>query len=181
MNIIGWSGTSAGWLGFASDEQLCAAIEDATGIPATTSVIGLNAALEKLGVRRLGLLTPYTTDVQQRIVRNYGDVGVEVVRERHLSVKSNSEIAEIGQEVLGEGVRAVAGVEDEGDGEGRGRVQAVTTFCTNLMAADKVVEWEREVGVPVLDTVATVVWDSLRKCGVDTKPLAKDWGSLFEL
>ncbi|KAH8819097.1 hypothetical protein F5884DRAFT_848433 [Xylogone sp. PMI_703] len=31
INIIGWSGTSAGWLGFDKDEELCAKIEELTG------------------------------------------------------------------------------------------------------------------------------------------------------
>jgi maleate isomerase len=43
---MGWSGTSAGWLGFGLDERLCEAIHDATGLPATTSTLGLNRALE---------------------------------------------------------------------------------------------------------------------------------------
>lgn len=170
--MIGWSGTSAGWLGFESDEVLCTTIESETGIRATTSVLALNSAIRALGVEKLGLVTPYAADVQEAIMRNYGGVGVEVLAERHLSVRDNLAIAEVGTEVLGGLVRGV--VED-------GHVQAVSTFCTNLLAAHRVVEWEGEIGVPVLDSVATVVWDMLRRCGVDTKPLAKEWGSLFEL
>jgi len=33
--------------------------------------------------------------------------------------------------------------------------------------------------VPVYDTIATVVWKSLRLAGVDTRRLAR-WGRLFE-
>lgn len=71
VDVIGWSGTSAGWLGFERDAALCRGIEKATGIPATTSVLALNELLERTGVRRLGLVTPYLDDVQQRIVRQY--------------------------------------------------------------------------------------------------------------
>ena len=38
---------------------------------------------------------------------------------------------------------------------------------------------EAEFGVPVYDTIATVVWKSLRLAGVDTRRLT-GWGSLFE-
>src|SRR3984885_6797248 len=42
VDVIGWNGTSSGWLGFDADEQLCQSITAATGIPATTSVLALN-------------------------------------------------------------------------------------------------------------------------------------------
>src|ERR1700743_3592095 len=42
VDIIGWSGTSSGWLGFHADEELCETITAATGVPATTSVLALN-------------------------------------------------------------------------------------------------------------------------------------------
>jgi len=41
VDIIGWSGTSAGWLGFDKDVTLCDEIEKVTGIKATTSVLAL--------------------------------------------------------------------------------------------------------------------------------------------
>lgn len=37
---------------------------------------------------------------------------------------------------------------------------------------------EAETGIPVYDTIATVVWKSLRLAGVDTRAL-RGWGRLF--
>ena len=37
VDVIAWNGTSAGWLGFERDVELCRQIAEATGIPATTS------------------------------------------------------------------------------------------------------------------------------------------------
>ena len=37
---------------------------------------------------------------------------------------------------------------------------------------------EAETGIPVYDTIATVVWKSLRLAGVDTRAL-QGWGRLF--
>src|SRR4051794_22014579 len=34
VDVIAWNGTSAGWLGFERDVQLCDRIKQATGIPA---------------------------------------------------------------------------------------------------------------------------------------------------
>ncbi|KAL2859022.1 Asp/Glu/hydantoin racemase [Aspergillus pseudodeflectus] len=174
VDIIGWSGTSSGWLGFEADEALCGAITEATGIPATTSVLALNKACKKFGVERLGLVTPYVDDVQDAIVKTYGSLGIEVSEERHLGLSKNTAFAEIGEEVLdGMVAEVVRGRNSEAKG-----VQAITTFCTNLRAAQRVSFWEKEHGVPVFDTVATVVWDMLRHCEVNTAPL-RDWGVLF--
>ncbi|TVY46351.1 hypothetical protein LOCC1_G003612 [Lachnellula occidentalis] len=100
VDIIGWSGTAAGWLGFEKDVELCAEIEKETGIKATTSVLALNKVLELWSVERLGLVTPYVDDVQAKIVQNYGKIGVQIVGEKHLRVEKNNAIADIGEEVL---------------------------------------------------------------------------------
>ncbi|MBT5192106.1 MAG: Asp/Glu/hydantoin racemase, partial [Rhodospirillaceae bacterium] len=65
---IAWNGTSAGWLGFANDEALCARITESTGAPATTSILANNDLFRRHGVRKFGLVTPYTDDVQARIL-----------------------------------------------------------------------------------------------------------------
>lgn len=124
-------------------------------------MVALNKALEIWGVKKLGLATPYTDDVQEAIVRNYRELGVEIGKdmERHLRVEKSTDIADIGQQEL-EGM--VGHVTAAG-------VDAVTTFCTNLNAAQWVEKWEKKYETPVFDTVTTVVWDMLRNCGVDMK------------
>ena len=138
---------------------------------ATTSVLGLNRALRLcLGVKRLGLVTPYMDDVQQLIISNYQSVGIEIGAgmERHLRIERNTDIAEIGEDVLDGMVEEVV----------RGGVEAVSTFCTNLVAAQRVDYWERKHGIPVLDTVTIVVWDMLRVLGVEAKGV-EGWGMIW--
>jgi maleate isomerase len=169
VDSIGWSGTSAGWLGFARDEELCRRITEATGIPATTSVLALNEILAKTGTRTLGLATPYVADVQARIVANYRAAGVRVVAERHLGISVNFDFAAVGEDALRAMVRELAAA----------RPEAITTFCTNLRAAQLATELEGETGIPFYDTVSTVVWKQLRMAGVDTRQV-KGWGRLFQ-
>ena len=111
VDIIGWSGTSAGWLGFDKDIRLCEEIEKATGIRATTSILALNKALELWGITKLGLITPYQDDVQMKIMENYAAIGVVIEEgmEKHLRVVKNTDIAEIGEKVLDELVKDVVG------------------------------------------------------------------------
>ena len=168
VDVICWSGTSAGWLGFDTDERLCARISDATGIAATTSVLALNEILALRGARTLGLVTPYVADVQQRIVANYARLGIECVAERHLDLQVNFAFSEVTPETLKQLVRDVA----------RDRPDAISTFCTNLRAAQLVGALEAETGVPVYDTVSMVVWKALKLAGADTTTL-RGWGRLF--
>jgi len=168
VDVIAWNGTSSGWLGFDKDEALCKQITEATGIPATTSVLALNEILEKTGARRFGLATPYLNDVQQRIVANYQRSGFDCSAERHLDLHVNYSFAEVEEDTIGKMVRELAAE----------KPQAITTFCTNLRAAHLVEALEAETGIPVYDTIATVVWKSLRLAGVDTRAL-QGWGRLF--
>lgn len=168
VDVIAWNGTSSGWLGFEADERLCRRITEATGIPATTSMLALNEILARTGVTRLGLVTPYTDDVQARIVANYAGLGHACADERHLGLRDNFSFSE----VPGERIAALA---HEVAAAGP---QALAVVCTNLRAAPLVEALEAELGLPVYDTIATVVWKSLLLAGVDPSRVT-GWGRLF--
>ena len=168
VDAIGWSGTSAGWLGFDADRRLVERVRDRTGIPATTAVLALNELIAIGGVRRLGFVTPYTGDVQQRIVENYRALDIDVVAERHLGIRENHAFAAVDPERLFELAREVAAA----------GAQAITTFCTNLHAAPLAPRIEAELGVTMLDTVSTTVWGLLRLAGADPAAV-RGWGKLF--
>jgi maleate isomerase len=169
VDVIAWNGTSSGWLGFDADVALCERITSETGIAACTSVLALNEAMTMSGRKRFGLATPYLADVQQRIVSNYARSGYDCVAERHLGRHVNFEFAEVTAEQIMLMARAVAA----------DKPQCITTFCTNLHAANLVPALEAELGVPVYDTISTAVWKSLRLAGVDTRRV-QGWGRLFQ-
>ena len=170
VDVIGWSGTSAGWMGFETDEKLCKAIEKNTSIPATTSTLGLNRVLERIGAKQMGLVTPYTAEMNEAIRSNYAGIGLEIPpsQERHLGILENVKIAEIDESTLDGMVDAVS----------RGGASVVTTFCTNLSAAKRVDHWEKKYDITVLDSVATVVWDMLRMT-IRRPNLVKGWGRML--
>ncbi|RYF18883.1 MAG: Asp/Glu/hydantoin racemase [Comamonadaceae bacterium] len=169
VDVIGWSGTSSGWLGFERDRALVRRIRERTGIPATTAVLALNELLALRGIRRLALVTPYTADVQERIVENYRALGIEVVAERHLGIRVNHDFAGVAPETLAALMREVTAA----------RPEAITTFCTNLHAAQLAPAIERELGIPLLDTVSTTVWGMVRAAGASPAGIV-GWGELFQ-
>ena len=170
VDVIAWNGTSAAWLGFDTDERLCEAITVATGIPATTSMLALNAALAAYGARRFALVTPYLQEIQERIVENYRKLGLACVAERHLNDPGNFSFALVSDDAITAMIREVA----------KAKPEAIATVCTNLRAAPLVAALERELQVPILDTIAVVVWRSLRLAGADPARV-QGWGRLWEL
>jgi maleate isomerase len=116
----------------------------------------------------LGLVTPYTDDVQQAIVKNYATIGVDCRQERHLGRSHNAGFADIPvstfDDMVGELVESGA--------------KHISVFCTGLNAAQRVYFWEERYGICVLDTVATVMWDALNIAGVDVNRVT-GWGSIF--
>jgi maleate isomerase len=168
VDVIGWSGTSSGWLGFDADVRLCERIRQRTGIPATTAVLALNELLSRRGIKKLALVTPYTADVQQRIIDNYRTLGIEVVAERHLGISVNHDFALVEPTTLRRLMTEVS----------LSHPEAITTFCTNLHAAGLAEEVETSLGMSLLDTVSTTVWGMLRQTGVDPARV-RGWGSMY--
>ena len=169
VDVIAWNGTSSGWLGFETDVALCRRIEQETGVRCCTSVLALNEIMEKTQRKRFGLVTPYLDDVQAAIVANYARSGFECVAERHLNRSVNFSFSEVEPTQIVQMAHEAA----------EARPQCLTTFCTNLRAAQLAPTLEAALGLPVYDTVSTAVWKSLRLCGVDTRRV-KGWGSVFD-
>lgn len=168
VDVIAWNGTSAGWLGFEADVQLCCAITAATGIRATTSVLALQEICRDRHLNRIGLVTPYLTEVQQRIMANFADAGMHCIAEQHLNLSVNFSFSEVKRKKVASLIHDIA----------INRPQAIMTCCTNLRAAPLVAELEKEIGIPIYDTVSAVIWKSLKLADIAPASV-QAWGSLF--
>jgi maleate isomerase len=166
--VIAWNGTSASWLGFARDEALCDEIRQRTGIAATSTVLALNQVLRATGARRLGLVTPYLSEIQDRIIANYARAGIEIVADRRLEDSGNFSFACYSPARVAEHIREVTAAKPD----------AVAVVCTNFRGADHVETIERESGVMVIDSVAVTLWGALRAVGVPPSRI-KGAGRLF--
>lgn len=168
VDVIAWNGTSSGWLGFETDETLCREIEKTTGIPGTSSVLALNEIFRLTGVTRFGLVTPYLDEIQEKIIANYASSGFECVSERHLRDRGNFSFSEVSETQIADMIRAVAA----------DKPQAITVFCTNLRGAPVADALEKEIGIPVYDSVSTAVWKSMKIAGAEPRRI-RGWGRLF--
>ncbi|WP_167406651.1 maleate cis-trans isomerase family protein [Bradyrhizobium forestalis] len=169
VDAIAWNGTSASWLGIGRDRSLCEAITARTAVAATTSTLACIEAARALGAKRVGLVSPYTDDVQRRIGEVWSEEGVAPHAERHLGLRDNFSFGEVTPATIADMIRAVAA-------EG---ADAIVVLCTNLDAAALAAPLERELGVAVLDSVAVTLWRTLELAGGDITAFA-EWGCIFQ-
>lgn len=168
VHSICWNGTSASWLGFDKDRALCRAITEATGIPATSAVLGLEQIFRGSGVKRFGLVSPYLEDVQNRIVATFLGEGFDCVAERHRDLRDNFSFSEVNAAALRQMVAEVSAE----------RPDAITILCTNLAGAPLVEELEETFGIPIYDSTAVALRAACLSAGVDPSRV-KGWGSVF--
>jgi maleate isomerase len=168
VDVIAWNGTSASWIGFERDERLCERITASTGIQACTTVLAYRDLLRRLGAKRIGLVTPYRQEVQDKIIANWNSEGLHCVAERHLSLQDNFSFAEVPEAEVASLIEDVV----------REGCDAVAVVCTNMRGAGAAEPLERKLGVPVLDSIAVTLWACLIATGIDPSCI-RGWGSLF--
>jgi maleate isomerase len=128
------------------------------GVACTTPVTAAFAAFEALGARRIGVLTPYSPEVNA-VVRGYLDAhGAEVAAFATFDKRDDREAARISVDSIAAGVAALA----------RGaRLDAVFVSCTSLRLAESVAAIEAEVGIPITSSDHALAWHCLRLAGIN--------------
>jgi len=167
VDVIAWNGTSGSWLGAEHDREITAAITEVTGVQATTSTLAYLDAFEKFDIRSVALLTPYTTDVNRRVIARYSTYGIRVVSDHGIGLSDNESFARVTPDELLPASRELAARAPD----------ALIYLCTNLYGAPAVGPVERELRVAVLDSVAVTLWHCLTL--VDAPLLDQRWGRLL--
>ncbi|WP_434616583.1 maleate cis-trans isomerase family protein [Arthrobacter sp. A5] len=170
VDVLAWNGTAGSWLGADHDREMVRQITAATGIPATTSTLAYLDAFQAFGISRVGLVTPYTQDVNDAVITSYRTEGISIVGERHLGLSVNESFARVDPaELLAPSKELLSDADAQ--------PQALIYLCTNLYGAPIVAQMERDHGVPVLDSVAVTLWKCLSMAGASG--LDPQWGRLL--
>lgn len=151
VEVIMWNGSSGSWLGIQRDQELSAELARICGVPASTSTLALLESCRMHGVKRLGLVTPYSAEVNADIAREYASVGIEVVAESHLGIQDNMGFSCVPEADLAQEVRAIAPGAD-----------AAMILCTNLNGAFVAPLLEAELGIPVFDSITITLSHALQ-------------------
>jgi maleate isomerase len=169
LDVVAWNGSKGGSLDFALDHELVRRLEARTGARSTTSTLAIDRVFREDGVRRFALCCPYVESYRDRIVATFSREGYECTAAVTAGLSDNYSFSRIPADQIAAMLREVAG----------SRPQAIVTFCTNFPAAPIVAEMERELGIPIYDSVTMGVWGVLEMLGLDTRP-GRPWGRVFE-
>lgn len=152
VDVLIWGGTSAAWLGIETDLEWSEVITRETGIPATTCVLEMNRQLAQRAVRRVALVTPYTADVQSRIIATYRSLDFDVVAEAHHGGAVSNDYAAIAPQAIAAMIRSVA----------TARPEAILVMCTNMRGAACAAAMEAETGIWIIDSAQATFDAGLR-------------------
>jgi len=166
VGVVCWNGTRGAALGLAHDQTLAAAMGEAAGCIGLTTVMATVRLLERLGVRRVGMVAQ---GPMAEAAAHAAGLPVEVAGLKGLGIRDNAAASAVEPGALAGLVREMAA-----------EAEAVLIWSTNLPGLPLVPELEAELGIPVLDSASIGVWACLEALGVDRRPAARH-GRLFAL
>ncbi len=147
VEAIVWGGTSASWLGLEHDISFVNLMQQQTGVPTGSCVLEINRQLRALGAKKLGMITPYKSDVAEQINRNYEAMGFEVTASVHDGGDLSNDFASISQDTIATMIRTVAAAGPH----------AIIIMCTNVAGAALAKSMSDEVGCPIIDSAAATL------------------------
>lgn len=169
LDVVAFGCTSATMT--LGEEAVFAEIRKARpNVACTTPVTAALAAFRALGVKGIGLLTPYAPEINENLVDYFNGRGVNIAAVATFDRRDDREAARISVTSIGAAVQRMAAT--------RG-VQAIFVSCTSLRVAEAAAGLERRTGVPVTSSNHAMAWHCLRLAGVDDGQ--PDAGRLFEL
>jgi maleate isomerase len=169
LDVVGFGCTSATMT--LGEETVFAEIHKVRPDAAcTTPVTAALAAFRALGAKGIGLLTPYSREINARLVRYFEGRGVDIAAVATFDREDDREAARISVPSI------VAAAERMAAAPG---VDAIFVSCTSLRVAEAVAEIERLTGVATTSSNHAMAWHCLRLAGIED--VVAGAGRLFAL
>lgn len=115
----------------------------------TEPVSALIAACAALGVRRLGVLSPYVAEVSERLFATIGAAGIQIAAFGSFDTAEEARVARISPESIVAAACAIAAAP---------ATDAMFLSCTNMRTLDVIEEIEERTGKPVLSSNQVLAW-----------------------
>lgn len=157
LGSVGFGCTSAATLiGQDRVAEIAGAIHP--GAPMTNPVSAAIAAFQALGVRRIGLVTPYLLEICQAMIDLFAQAGVETTAFGSFERPLDYEVARIAPASILDAVLEIGSSPD---------ADAVFVSCTNLKALGVIEEAEARLGKPVVSSNQAFGWHLAKLAGVE--------------
>jgi maleate isomerase len=169
VDVMAYGCTSASMA--IGEEQVFARIREAKPeVRCTTPITAAFAAFDAFKARRIGVLTPYTAEVN-RIVADYiAARGYQVPVFGSFNSDRDTTVARITPQSIEAAVREIIS---------HAEVDAVFVSCTSVRLMLVCAELEKSLGIPLTSSNHAMGWHALRLAGIDDK--LGHFGSLYEL
>ena len=141
--------------GLAHEKAIVDIIEQASSCPTITTAQALTQAFDRVGIKKMVLISPYVQATNQLEVNYLGETGYTVLHEKGLALDSHaysSVTPEEWKKVVKENLRA--------DADG------YYLSCTNTRMIEAVADLENELGKPVVNSNQATIWACLKKLGI---------------
>ena len=133
-------------------EQIRESRPDVPVVPPLTSAV---AAMEKLGIEKISLLTPYMDSVNQAMREFVEAHGITVLNIGSFCIENGALFAELPPDAILEAALEVC----------RDDAEALFIPCTGIRAVEIIERAEQALGKPVLSAIQTLLWQCLRDTG----------------
>lgn len=147
------------WGGVAAADALQRELSERAGVGVSMGSTATDAALRRLGAKRIAILTPHQPRGDEQVRRYFVEAGYDVRRLIGLRCASPVLIAHTTPQQIIAALRELDGDD----------VDALVQVGTNLAAIEICAEAEHWFGKPVLAINAITYWDALRRSGIDDK------------
>ncbi|MBH67973.1 MAG: arylmalonate decarboxylase [Rhodospirillaceae bacterium] len=156
--IVGMSSLIV-WDGYDSSIQRKKMLEERTGVPVTGGSFAVADALQRFGIKKIAILSPYMPIADKHITQFFTDSGFHIQKFVGLRCPSPVSISYVGTEEITSAIDEI----DSPDTE------AIVQFGTNLHFMQQAAIEEKKRGKPVISINAASYWHALRLSGIDTK------------
>lgn len=156
MEVIGYACTSGATV-IGADNISRIVTRTFRNAKTTDPITAVMAALQHLGMRKIGLVTPYVEDVSAAMIDLLQRNGFEVVNFGSFEQKEDAVVARISPDSIYNAVCKIGAVDD---------VEAVFVSCTNLRTFDVIEPAEAHIGKPVVSSNQALAWHMAELAGL---------------
>jgi maleate isomerase len=175
-NVILMAGTAGAFNGGLNfDAELSRRIERAAGgVPGTTTMSAVLAALRALQVGKVAIATSYIPSVDQALANVLRGSGIEVPMIKGMNILKSIDMGDVEPEETYRFARGVFAAAPEAD--------AYFISCGNLRSLEAIPKLERDFGKPVITSNQAGLWHALRLAKIKADgPAVTIGGHLFAI
>lgn len=150
--------------GRGGDTEIAERLSSTLDCPAIVTSTAVAAACVALGIRRIAAMSPYTDDLNARLIAYFAGHGITVTRvyPYQRTYPGGTTSRELGSMRPEELLRDARAIDEDG-------IEGLFLACTAVRTAAAIEPLEAALGMPVVAAVGATIWATLRLAG-DAQP-----------